>query len=89
MKEQGICVLCKTNKQFNKGKNYGYRKYCERCYKYKVSKEVCQECGFIPKHVSQMDVHHLDENHENNSPENILVLCANCHRLKHCNFLPR
>lgn len=26
-----------------------------------------------------LHVHHLDSDHENNSPENLIVLCANCH----------
>lgn len=43
---------------------------------------ICIECGFIPKHLCQLDVHHIDGNHENNVPANLQTLCANCHRLK-------
>jgi hypothetical protein len=43
----------------------------------------CERCGFFPSHRSQMDVHHRDGNHGNNAPENLEVLCANCHRLEH------
>lgn len=84
MKVQGLCVICKTNKQANKGKSYGYRPYCERCNKYKVEKKICQICDFIPEHVCQMDVHHIDSDHLNNDLANLQVLCANCHRLQHC-----
>ena len=29
-----------------------------------------------------LEVDHIDGNHENNSPTNLRTLCANCHRLK-------
>ena len=45
-------------------------------------KEVCEKCGFIPKHSSQLDVDHIDGDNSNNDPLNFQTLCANCHRLK-------
>lgn len=81
---RGLCELCNKNWQDNKGKGYGYRKFCKKCNKYKREKKICELCGFIPKHACQMDIHHIDENHTNNDPVNIKVLCANCHRLQHC-----
>jgi len=42
----------------------------------------CARCGFVPEHVCQLDVDHIDEDHENNDPANLQTLCANCHRLK-------
>jgi 5-methylcytosine-specific restriction endonuclease McrA len=42
----------------------------------------CEKCGFIPEHKCQLDVDHIDGNHNNNNPENLQTLCANCHRLK-------
>lgn len=30
-----------------------------------------------------LDLHHIDENHKNNSPENHGVLCPNCHAKIH------
>ena len=42
----------------------------------------CERCGFIPEHISQLDVDHIDNNHDNNNPSNLQTLCANCHRLK-------
>ena len=44
---------------------------------------VCTECGFVPEHVSQLDVHHIDGDHSNNSEANLSTICANCHRLVH------
>lgn len=45
-------------------------------------KELCEECGFVPKHPCQLDVDHVDGNRKNNDPSNYKTLCANCHRLK-------
>lgn len=46
-------------------------------------KPICQKCGFIAVHTCQIDVHHIDRNHKNNSCVNLISLCANCHRLEH------
>lgn len=43
---------------------------------------VCCLCGFVPEHLCQLDVDHIDGNHQNNDPVNLQTLCANCHRLK-------
>ncbi len=43
--------------------------YCRRC-KYQEFK-----CG--------IDIHHIDENRENNDLENLIPLCSNCHRGLH------
>ena len=45
-------------------------------------KAICEECGFIPIHSCQLDVDHMDGNHNNNDEFNLKTLCANCHRLK-------
>lgn len=45
-------------------------------------KEFCEYCNFIPIHSCQLDVDHIDGNHENNNIDNLQTLCANCHRLK-------
>ncbi len=47
----------------------------------KYRKFFCERCGFVAEHKIQLDVHHIDFNHKNNSPENLKTLCANCHRL--------
>ena len=48
----------------------------------KFKKDKCEHCGFVPTHPSQLDVDHIDGNNKNNSLENLMTLCANCHRLK-------
>jgi 5-methylcytosine-specific restriction endonuclease McrA len=40
---------------------------------------VCQHCGSD----SQLQVHHINHDHQNNRPENLLVLCRECHRKEH------
>lgn len=47
-----------------------------------MKEDQCRRCGFIPEHLCQLDVDHIDGNHLNNDPENLQTLCANCHRLK-------
>ena len=51
----------------------GYRKH---------KKKYCQNCGFVALHKCQLDVDHIDGNHNNNNLDNLQTLCANCHRLK-------
>lgn len=53
--------------------NYTYRQHV---------KDSCEKCGFIPEHSVQLDVDHIDGNHQNHDPDNLQTLCANCHRLK-------
>lgn len=43
----------------------------------------CVACGFKAIHAAQLDAHHINENHDDNRPQNIVTLCANCHRLLH------
>lgn len=48
-----------------------------------LRKNYCERCGFIAESMCQLDGHHIDYNHTNNNSENIMTLCANCHRLEH------
>jgi Rad3-related DNA helicase len=47
----------------------------------------CMACGFKPRHISQVDVHHLFPLSEGGerltSIQDVAVLCATCHRLAH------
>jgi hypothetical protein len=47
--------------------------------------EKCQECGWNKKHpVTKrvpLEVEHVDADAGNNSPENLKLLCPNCHAL--------
>lgn len=49
-------------------------------------KQICQNCGFDFKEGGksiQKHVHHIDKNPHNNDINNLVLLCANCHRLAH------
>lgn len=73
-----------------------YKKYCSFCSKIiynskngnrkigykKHKKESCEQCGFIPVHMCQLDVDHIDGDRTNNDLSNLQTLCSNCHRLK-------
>ncbi len=48
----------------------------------KHRKDICEKCGFIPEHICQLDVDHIDGDNSNNDISNLQTLCANCHRLK-------
>jgi len=91
----GICSVCGPTKiklRDKKRKNLNGRYKCKAVYKksqrkllypYSVhKKDYCQQCGFNPVHISQLDVDHIDGDRWNNDPFNLQTLCANCHRLK-------
>jgi hypothetical protein len=43
--------------------------------------DSCQICGLREPQILQ--VHHLDGKHSNNSPDNLLMVCPNCHARIH------
>ena len=43
---------------------------------------ICSKCGFEAVHACQMDIDHINGDHDDNRAENRQTLCANCHRLK-------
>ncbi|WP_425430083.1 HNH endonuclease signature motif containing protein [Cohnella massiliensis] len=45
----------------------------------KKQPEKCEKCGS----TKNVDVHHRDENWQNNSPENLIALCRSCHLKEH------
>jgi 5-methylcytosine-specific restriction endonuclease McrA len=79
-KFQALCSSC-DRKRFDVRVKPRKRKRFKVYAKFK--EKVCSECGFIPKHSCQLDIHHKDGNHRNNDPNNLETLCANCHRLRH------
>ena len=91
----GVCSICgpvRIKLRNSKAKSLGGKYKCKTVYKksyiksvypYAVhKKEICEHCGFIPVHISQLDVDHKDGDRWNNDPSNLQTLCANCHRLK-------
>lgn len=79
-----LCKRCKIRAITSKGKGR-YRAICARCHKKDdaIHKgNACVSCGFVPIHHIQLDVDHIDGNHNNRAISNLQTLCANCHRLK-------
>jgi len=46
---------------------------------------ICATCYNDNEYV--LEVHHIDQNRDNNSINNLIILCANCHTLVHKNKL--
>lgn len=42
---------------------------------------TCQFCGF--RSQKWQEVHHIDDNHSNNSPDNLITTCSLCHSCHH------
>ena len=47
--------------------------------------ELCERCGWGERHILTgrvpIEVHHKDGNFKNNHPDNLQLLCPNCHSL--------
>ncbi len=48
-------------------------------YKNKIKREKCELCNY-DRNKTALEIHHKDFDCENNTIENLQVLCANCHR---------
>ena len=90
------CYVCQEKNLCKKKRRYYF---CDRCkpiwknlsrsLKLKVKNygqvvleldfSKCSICGF--SHL--VDIHHKDHNKSNNTKENLVVLCPNCHMLVH------
>jgi hypothetical protein len=84
-REKQVCSRACSNTHFRSGLNNGnykdggngdpeYRKICFKNYK-----KACLVCGFD----KIVEVHHIDENHNNNDPSNLIPLCPNHHKMIH------
>ena len=56
-----------------------------RTYLFRVNENKCSRCGWgemnpYTKRIP-LEVEHIDGNHKNNRPENLTLLCPNCHSL--------
>jgi hypothetical protein len=58
------------------GKDTYRRQFSDRKFR-------CRRCGYS-EFKSGVDVHHIDADDTNNRKENLLLLCACCHRALHC-----
>lgn len=83
-----LCLYCESPFLAKRKDNVYCRRRCknnakDRRASYTTHKKgYCEKCGFIAEHRCQLDVDHIDGNHDNNQLSNLQTLCANCHRLK-------
>jgi len=63
----------------------GYPKGYIRTYLIQCANEQCTQCGWKERNTFTkqvpLDIHHKDGNRENCKPENLIVVCPNCHSL--------
>lgn len=79
------CFCIWKNKTIFYGKNHANWKTGENAYRSVIIrakiKPICKICGHKDKRV--IEVHHIDKNRKNNSINNLVWLCRNCHFLVH------
>ena len=84
---RGLCKCGRPQRTKGYGST-GIKLWDRQCWKCKEGgyrlhkKDHCEKCGFIAEHPVQLDVDHIDGNHHNDEIDNLMTLCANCHRLK-------
>lgn len=68
----------RCNNQYKQTKDLIERPYIAH------KKDYCEntECTSTIIHSVQLSVDHIDGNHQNNDPENLMTLCLNCHSHK-------
>lgn len=44
--------------------------------------DSCEKCGW-DKYYDILQAHHINRNHYNNSPKNLLLLCPTCYQVEH------
>jgi HNH endonuclease len=87
-KEQTTCSIGCSNTYFRSGENANNFSDLETnlksTYRKRALKEYgakCADCGL--ENIKVLEVHHIDENRDNNHINNLVVLCRNCHQLRH------
>lgn len=89
-----LCAHCKFTLAKPNGKSkHGFQKwhkYCVECAKAIYNKRFnhlknkatsCEQCGFVPEDLVQLDVVYIDGNKLNKAASNLKTMCANCSRL--------
>jgi 6-pyruvoyltetrahydropterin/6-carboxytetrahydropterin synthase len=96
LKVEDICLKC--NKVFYKPATSSQKFCCEECYReYKHDNKKENLSEYILKKYNyscilcgsteNIRVHHIDGNRENNTEENLGVVCESCHRKIHNGFI--
>jgi hypothetical protein len=66
------------------GLNNDYSENWTPRFKTKIRKRDNYTCQYCKKVQFGLDVHHIDKNKQNCTPENLITLCRSCHRNVHC-----
>ena len=74
------CANSMNNTLFKSGENhFAYQGKNYRQIAFELYEHKCVVCGYdAEKRI--LEVHHKDENHDNNDSNNLCILCPNCHR---------
>ena len=68
------------------GKNIALKDFIKR-YLFNTRGTSCSNCGYDTKHPSDgrtiNEIDHIDGDAKNNHPDNLRILCPNCHALSH------
>jgi hypothetical protein len=89
-----FCTKCNIALAKPNGKSkHGFKKwhkYCSSCANAAYNPKnghllnkhnCCEECGFVPVDMCQLDIMYVDGNKKNKEKSNIKTVCANCNRL--------
>ena len=68
------CAATANNKFIKENNSFAYRRNAFENYPHK-----CSICGW-QEDERILEVHHLDENRNNNNLDNLTILCPNCHK---------
>lgn len=81
-KEKITCSRSCANTHFRSGSKHPNWKDESTNYRSKVDITSCERCGYNT-YINILQVHHKDRNRQNNTLENLEVLCPNCHCIEH------
>lgn len=74
-----------AGKETGNGSKWGEPKDRVKTYLFRIYNSKCSKCGWSKinpyTHKIPLEVEHIDGNYENNRPENVTLLCPNCHSL--------
>lgn len=81
---RSVCQTCNKERYGFEDTRTSREKHPWKVLSLKLREEVgkCERCDFVPEHLGQLDVDHINADNKDHSRENLMVLCANCHRLK-------
>ena len=84
--KEKISLKLRTNTLTNRLRNgSGYKRsyytFKERLFRDGIKEQKCERCGittWMGEKIT-LQLHHIDGNKQNNNPENLQILCPNCH----------